>query len=181
MIQQIRHSTHDRKVDVRLFDEIDRAFAHRRDRRTHIRIFTQENDRRRGVIRAQALEQFQSGHAGQHHVGDQAAAGMFGRGSEITFRTVVVLNLGIQVSQQGTKLAAIRGVGFDHGNDGAGIRHKMIRREKRAATATEREKPEPQGGLGAVDSPMGRGRMLVSWTSSKSEKVALVLKEMQRR
>lgn len=32
-----------------------------------------------------------------------------------------------------------------------------------------------------MDSPVGRGRMLVSWPSAKGEKVALVLKEMQRR
>jgi len=35
----------------------------------------------------------------------------------------------------------------------------MMRLKKKAATATVQGKPEPQGGLGAVDSPVGRGRM----------------------
>ena len=49
--------------------------------------------------------------------------------------------------------------------------------EKKAATATVQREPEPQGGLGAVVSPVGRGRMLLSWPSATDEKVALVLKE----
>jgi hypothetical protein len=53
----------------------------------------------------------------------------------------------------------------------------MIRAEKKAATATVLGEPEPQGGLGAVESPVGRGRMPISWPSATCEKVALVLKE----
>jgi hypothetical protein len=57
-------------------------------------------------------------------------------------------------------------VGFDHCNDGAGVRHEKARliceemvADASAATATEQVEPEPQGGLEAVDSPVGRGRM----------------------
>jgi hypothetical protein len=53
----------------------------------------------------------------------------------------------------------------------------LICAEKKAATATMLGKPEPQGGLGAVDLPVGRGRMPLSWPSATREKVALVLKE----
>ena len=55
--------------------------------------------------------------------------------------------------------AAGRRIGFDHCDDGTGDAHVVLDAEKKAATATVQVKPEPQGGLGAVDSLVGRGRM----------------------
>src|SRR5690606_39097447 len=136
------------------------------------------------VVLAQAPQQLQPRHAGQGHVADQTAAADSQRRGEKTLGTVVILNIRVQLTQQGTKHSAIRGVGFDHSNDGAGVRHKKARMNcegivvgASAATATGQDKPEPQGGLGAVDSPVSRGRMLLSWPSPEREKVALVLKE----
>lgn len=99
VVEQICDSTRDGKIQVRLFDEVDRTFAHRGDGRAHIRIFTQKNDWRRGAISAYSPEQFQSGHAGQRHVGDQTAAGFVRGRSEITLRAVVVLDFRVQVFQ----------------------------------------------------------------------------------
>src|SRR6185369_3968872 len=118
------------------------------------------------------------------HVGNDTtknvAAERVELGREVAFGAVVILYVGVEGAEQRAHRAAGCRVGFDHCNDGTGDAHRIIIAEKKAATATKQGKPEPQGGLGAVDSPVGRGRMAGIFPSERPQlEVALVPKLAQ--
>lgn len=99
MIQQIRNSSQDCDIDVRLLDEVDGAFAHCGHRRAHISFIPQENHWRRRAVRAQQSQQIETRHSGKRDLSDQAA----GRATvirEITLRALEVVDLSIEWTEQ---------------------------------------------------------------------------------
>ncbi|MCY1561894.1 hypothetical protein D9M68_992120 [compost metagenome] len=73
LLQHARHDFAQIRFIERLFQEIDRAFFHRRHGHRHVAVAGDEHDGQRGIAGDQLFLQFQAAHAGHAHVEDQHA------------------------------------------------------------------------------------------------------------